>query len=87
MYTFVNDLVPNREKLLAYNIGRLNSANCGKCGEIDSNRHRIKLCPKAKKVWDWCSQVMQSRYKLKFHGIEDILQFDLQPTSKIHKAA
>lgn len=86
MFVFVNDLVPNREKLKAYNIGNLVSTNCEKCGLVDSNTHRLKECPKAKKIWEWCSQVVQSRYGVNIHDLEDILQFRINLKSKKHKA-
>ena len=41
VYEFVDDIISNREKLQAYNIGNITSVNCDRCGLIDSNQHRL----------------------------------------------
>lgn len=87
VYLFLNDVISNKEKLLAYNIGNLASSNCVKCGLIDSNFHRIKSCLEAKKIWAWCSDIIRNRLKLKFKDMEDILQFPIQNNKKELKAA
>lgn len=87
LFEFLNDIVPNRSKLLAYNIGNMSTAKCEICGETDSNFHIIKECPKAKVVWDWCSQVVRNKLNLKIVDMEDILQYPIEEKSAEQKAA
>lgn len=83
----MNDLIPNRKKLKAYNIGHINETFCDKCGLSDTNEHRIKQCPKAKMIWNWCSNVVRQNMNIYFNDIEDILQFKIPKSSKQLKAA
>lgn len=87
LYIFINDLVPNKEKLKAYNIGHINATVCEKCSLSDTNEHRIKQCPKAKMIWDWCTNIIRQKMKINVNDIEDILQLRIHPTSKQLKAA
>lgn len=86
MFCFVNDIIANGQKLAAYNI-RSNQGTCKRCGALDTKFHRLKECPKAKIVWEWCRFIVRSRYNMRINDLEDILPFMLSKTSQKHKAA
>lgn len=86
VFCFVNDIITNGKKLSAYNI-RSSQGNCRRCGIADSNFHRLKECPKAKIIWEWCSSIVQTRYKISVVDLEDLLPFSICKSSQQQKAA
>lgn len=53
LFAFLNNLIPNKEKLMAYNIGRLSNNLCDICNGIDNNGHRIMECPQSRIISNW----------------------------------
>lgn len=86
LFCFVNDIIANGQKLSTYNI-RSSPGTCKRCGSLDTNLHRLKQCPKAKIVWDWCSSIVQSRYNVTINGLENILPFIISKSSQKQKVA
>lgn len=87
VYKLVNDIVPNKEKLLAYNIGNLNGDYCEHCGVSDSNMHRIRECRNSQEVRQWTKQILKERIMVQYEKIEDILQWNINVKNKQHNAA
>lgn len=87
IFAFCNNLIANKEKLVAYNIGRLNDSNCDSCSQPDNNNHRIEECPPAKIISDWIKNVVQSRCRIALNKLEDMLSFDIDTKSNREKAA
>lgn len=87
LYYFVNDLIPNREKLISYGIGRLQNSNCDICSLPDDNKHRIMRCKNAQQVWEWTIEVLRKHLKLNFQNAENILAWKVNPNNQRQKAA
>lgn len=86
MFCFVNNLIPTGEKLSAYNVRR-NASLCGKCGAVDDVSHRLKMCPNAKRVWQWCSEIIRTRMKTDVSDLENFLSQRVCLRSQKQKAA
>ncbi|XP_055608147.1 uncharacterized protein LOC129755599 [Uranotaenia lowii] len=82
MFMLFNDLIPNKEKLRAYNIGNLQDSNCSECSQEDSNEHRIKKCTTSKELWNWQENVLRTNLKLTIDKPEDLLSVRLNSNDK-----
>lgn len=88
LYLFVNDLIPNREKLFRYGIGRLQNSNCEVCLLPDDNKHRIMGCTSgAQQVWEFTNITLAKHLKLKFVNAENILSWKINPKNERQKTA
>lgn len=88
LYYFVNDLIPNKEKLFNYGIGRLQNPNCETCLRVDNNTHRIMECSTgAQQVWEWTKEVLRNHLKIKFKNAENILSWKINPKNSRQKMA
>lgn len=72
MFELVNDLVPNKKKLVDYGIRRMSDV-CDECQEVDTNEHRLKTCPKSDDIRTWVEIVIRQRLKLDFIDLEIFL--------------
>lgn len=61
MFLLYNDLVISKEKLVKYNIGRLQDDLCEWCGVPESNEHKIKHCVKTEEIWQWLRRTLTDR--------------------------
>lgn len=86
VFSFANDLIANGKKLSTYNIRR-SSESCRRCGLLDTNFHRLKECPKAKIIWEWCTSIVRTRFNMDVVDLEDLLPFMICKSSQKQKAA
>ena len=88
LFCFVNDLIPNKVKLMTYGIGRLQNSNCDTCSKPDDNQHRITGCSTdAQQVWEWANEISRKHLKLSFTNAEHILSWKINPKNCRQKAA
>lgn len=78
VYLLLNDVLPNKEKLQAYGIGRLPDTNCSKCGVPDNNLHKLVECERGKSIREWVTQILRSRLKIEYRRIDDILLWNIR---------
>lgn len=86
LFCFANNLIATGEKLAAYNVRRT-ARFCDSCGGVDDVYHRLKVCPNAKTLWQWCSQVIRARMGVKINDMEELLSRKLCSSSQKQKAA
>lgn len=77
LYRFVNDIIPNKEKLVAYRIGNLVNDHCEICSCTDNNEHRLRSCSKTADIINWTKTVMRDRLKIVFDQLDDLLQCNI----------
>lgn len=87
LYLLFNDLVPNKRKLLHYNIGRIDSEICEVCGEIDTNLHRIRTCVAGKEIREWVFEIFRKRYRISAKQIDDLFFWRIDNENFPQKAA
>lgn len=87
IYLLYNDVIPNKEKLEAFGIGRLPSIVCEYCGVPDNNFHRVVECGKVEDIRQWTADVIRNRLKLNFSKLNDILSWNISEDNPRQKAA
>lgn len=87
LFAFLNNLIPNKEKLMAYNIGRLSNNLCDICNGIDNNGHRIMECPQSRIISNWTKNKVEKISGIKLVNLEDILSFEIDENKKSEIAA
>lgn len=73
LYEIFNDVYPNKVKMFNHNFANIDNCLCDVCGEPDTNIHRIKHCKKSKDVWDWVSDVIKNKIRLKLQSVDEII--------------
>lgn len=76
IYELVNDLIPNKKKLVEYGIRRMSDV-CDECQVVDSNEHRLKFCPKTEDIRSWVEVIIRQRMKLEYVDLEMFLTSQL----------
>lgn len=86
-FAFWNNIISNKEKLVAYNIGRIDNSVCDQCSLSDSNQHRLELCASAQIISNWTKTIILKQYKIKLSNLEDILHYEIDDSKENEKAA
>lgn len=73
LFEIFNDAYPNRIKMYNHNFANVSNFLCEVCLNPDSNVHRIKSCIKSKVVWEWVTDVIKNKFKLKIKTVDEIL--------------
>lgn len=87
LFAYINNIIPNKEKLVAYNIGRVTDSFCDFCNNADSNGHRVSECPQARIISNWTKSVISRSCKLEMEHLEDILTYEIDENKKSDNAA
>ncbi|KAL1402574.1 hypothetical protein pipiens_001843 [Culex pipiens pipiens] len=85
MFLLYNDLVISKEKLVKYNIGRLQDDLCEWCGVPESNEHKIKHCVKTEEIWQWLRRTLTDRLGI-CGDPEDVLTRQINGRNQKEKA-
>lgn len=77
VYELINDLIPNKKKLVEYGIRRM-CEMCEECNEIDTNEHRLKFCTVTSEIRLWVEAIIRQRIKIEFNDLEIFLISNLE---------
>lgn len=64
LYEIFNDIIPNKIKMFN-NLANIDSFSCDVCGKPDNNVHRFMNCIKTADIWNWVSDIIKNRLKIK----------------------
>lgn len=73
LFLMFNDIIPSKEKLFKNRVAGTVNNLCVNCGNIDTTRHRVKLCLESKLIWEWILQTIKEKLKINLSDPEDIL--------------
>lgn len=87
LFMLFNDVIPNKEKLTKYGIGRIPDFNCDTCRTPDNNFHRIVECRKTVEIREWVSDIIRNKLHLEFVNLDEILAWFVPEKNSRLKAA
>lgn len=73
LFEVFNDVYPNRIKMFNHNFANVSNCLCEICDKHDSNIHRIKECKNSKIVYDWVSDIIKTKFKIRMKSAEEII--------------